>query len=84
LGKGTAMLVAKPRSLREALRTLELCAKADVAVLPQGPSRWAPGLAVGGSIKVPGLVNVYSLLWKIAIDSDFSHEKLCFFIVMLT
>ena len=48
MGKGTAMLVAKPRSLREALRTLELCAKADVAVLPQGPIDGAPGLAVGG------------------------------------
>lgn len=46
LGKGTAMLVAKPRSLREALRTLELCAKADVAVLPQG----ANTSLTGGSV----------------------------------
>ena len=38
LGKGTALLVAKPLSLREALQTLEICAKANVAVLPQGDS----------------------------------------------
>jgi len=36
LGKGTALLVAKPLSLREALQTLEICAKANVAILPQG------------------------------------------------
>ena len=40
LGKGTALLVAKPLSLREALQTLEICAKANVAILPQGDPTW--------------------------------------------
>ena len=33
-------LVLKPGTLREALQALELCAKAEVAVLPQGAWRW--------------------------------------------
>eukprot|EP00913_Durusdinium_trenchii_P019967 g18766.t1 len=46
LGKGTAMLVLKPGTLREALQALELCAKAEVAVLPQG----ANTSLTGGSV----------------------------------
>eukprot|EP00434_Breviolum_minutum_P031866 symbB.v1.2.028181.t1/scaffold2963.1/size66434/2 len=46
LGKGTALLVAKPLSLREALQTLEICAKANVAILPQG----ANTSLTGGSV----------------------------------
>ena len=36
------MLVAKPETLRDALRTLELCAKANVAILPQGADQKDP------------------------------------------
>lgn len=36
VGKGHAMAVVSPGSLRDAIQVLEACLDADVAILPQG------------------------------------------------
>ena len=40
-GKGHAMVVVRPGSLRETTQVLEACLEAGVAIVPQGRLSWA-------------------------------------------
>mmetsp|Transcript_114751 Transcript_114751/g.335550 ORF Transcript_114751/g.335550 Transcript_114751/m.335550 type:complete len:691 (-) Transcript_114751:42-2114(-) len=46
LGRGTAMVMVKPGSMKEAVEVLQACVAADVAVIPQGANTSLTGASV--------------------------------------
>jgi len=79
LGKGVALAVVRPGTLEEAVRVLEACVAADVAVIPQGANS---GLT-GGSVPRdecdrPTVVINMRRLSKILPIGDTANQVLCF------
>lgn len=80
LGEGTSMAYVSPGTLAEAVKVLEMCVAADVAILPQG----ANTSLTGGSVPRDGLcdrptvvVNLRRLNKIMPVGSD-GKQVLCF------
>eukprot|EP00746_Dinoflagellata_sp_MGD_P032501 gnl/MRDRNA2_/MRDRNA2_177380_c0_seq1.p1 gnl/MRDRNA2_/MRDRNA2_177380_c0~~gnl/MRDRNA2_/MRDRNA2_177380_c0_seq1.p1 ORF type:complete len:674 (+),score=105.98 gnl/MRDRNA2_/MRDRNA2_177380_c0_seq1:166-2022(+) len=80
LGEGTAMAVVKPGTLSEAIKVLEACVAADVAVLPQGANTSLTGGSVPRDTGCdrPAVVLNMRRLDKILPIGEEGHQVLCF------
>ena len=79
LGKGTALAVVKPGSLKEAIAVLTACSAAEVAVLPQGANTSLTGGSVprGECDRPTVIINMRRLNKILPIGADAS-QVLCF------
>merc|ERR1719277_1338778 len=79
LGKGTSIAHVSPGTLEEAVKVLELCVKADVAIIPQGANTSLTGASVprNGECDRPTVVINLRRLAKIMPIGD-GKRVLCF------
>lgn len=80
IGEGTAEVVVKPGTLTEAVKVLEACVAADVAVLPQGANTSLTGGAVPRDTECdrPAVVINMRRMNKILPIGEDGHQVLCF------
>lgn len=80
LGKGTALAHVSPGTLKEAIKVLELCVAADVAVIPQGANTSLTGASVPRNAECdrPTVVLNLRRLNKILPIGAEGNQVLCF------
>lgn len=80
LGQGTSLAYVSPGTMREAIRALELCVAADVAVIPQGANTSLTGGSIARNAdcdRPTVVINMRRLKTIMPIGSD-GGKVLCF------
>jgi len=80
LGHGTALAYVQPGTLKEAVEVLQVCVKADVAILPQGANTSLTGGSVPNehALDRPTVVINLRRLKKIMPIGEKAEQVLCF------